>query len=332
MRGKLWAVALAGASLSTLCPSWAHAQPAKPPAESAATVAESRFFAGQKLYTDKSYEKALEEFRASYQAVPSPNSRLYIARCLRQLGRMGAAYEEFSRVILEAADRMVADPKYEATQKAASAERAMLKDKVATVAVTMPADVPGAKLFVAGDEVPAAKWSTEITVTAGDVQVRAEAPGRTPFERMITLPAGQSEHLAAELPPAPLAPPSAPPPRVVKTPDVLRPVAYATAGVGVVGLVLWGAFGLKASSRFSGLQKVCGGRCGPEHQGEVDAGRKETTISRAGLGLGIVGVLGGATLWTVDYVSRKNQLTVGSVTVKLAASPLAPGAFVEGSF
>src|SRR4051812_6196966 len=117
MGGQRMAAALAGALLVTLCPASGRAQ--KPPATA---EAETQFFAGQKLYTDKGYEQALVAFRASYAAVPSPNSHLYIARCLREMGRVAAAYDEYSKVILESADRVGSDQKYEATQKAASAE------------------------------------------------------------------------------------------------------------------------------------------------------------------------------------------------------------------
>jgi hypothetical protein len=333
MREKLVVGALAGALLVTLCPARGWAQAAKAPADSPAAVAEARYFAGQKLYNDKEYDKALAEFRASYEATPSPNSHLYIARCLRQLGRIAAAYDEYSKVILEAADRMVAEPKYEPTQKAASAERATLKDRIATLSVAMPPGVPDAKLTVGPEEVPAARWSGDITVAAGEVRVRVEAPGRTPFERTLTVTAGQNQRLAVELPVAPPAgAPGASPSRVPRMPGFVRPVAYATAGVGVVGFIVGGALGAKASSRYSQLQQECGGRCGPSHQGEVDAGRAETAGSKAGLAIGIVGVLGGATLWTLDYLGRRDKPAVGSITVKVGASPLAPGASVEGTF
>ena len=120
MVGRYRWAALAGAMLVTLqaSPARSQAAPGEPPATDAMTQATDRFFAGQKLYADKKFEEALVEFRASYAAVPSPNSRLYVARGLRRLGRNGAAYDEYGQVILEAADRAAEDKKYAATQQA----------------------------------------------------------------------------------------------------------------------------------------------------------------------------------------------------------------------
>src|SRR5579863_6819097 len=102
MRAKCAATALAGVLLFTLCPASGSAQ--QPPG--AASEAEAHFFAGQKLYGDKQYQQALAELRASYAATPSPNSRLYIARCLREMGRSAEAAGEYAQVILEAAEKL----------------------------------------------------------------------------------------------------------------------------------------------------------------------------------------------------------------------------------
>ena len=42
--------------------------------------ANARFLRGKQLFSDKSYDAALVEFRASADIVASPNARLYIAR------------------------------------------------------------------------------------------------------------------------------------------------------------------------------------------------------------------------------------------------------------
>src|SRR6185369_2906113 len=70
----------------------AHAQ-----SESASVQAESqtRFSRGRDLFRSGSFEQALEEFRAANELVHSPNTRLYIARTLQQIGRFAEAYTEF---------------------------------------------------------------------------------------------------------------------------------------------------------------------------------------------------------------------------------------------
>jgi hypothetical protein len=333
MRSNHRSAALAAALLFSLSSATGYAQ--KPAATPEVAAAEAHFFAGQKAYADKHFEEALVELRASYAAAPSPNSHLYIARCLRQLNRLGAAYEEYAQVIVESADRIGSERKYESTQKAAAEERAALKDRIAILAVTMPVDAPGARLYVGDDEIPAARWIADLTVTAGALKVRAEAPGRAVFETSITLAAGAKERITILLPAtgalSALSAQEAPPTRTSPG-RLLRPAAYTAAGVGVVGLVLWAALGTTAASRYDALQQVCGGRCDASHQGEIDAGRSETAGSRAGLAIGILGVAAGATIWTVDYLGRRGKPVVGSVTLRIAPSPLAPGAVVGGSF
>src|SRR3954447_22682897 len=124
MRWSSLAAAVATAFFMTVTPTASWAQ--KPAANPAVAEAQEHFLAGQKAYEAKQYELALAEFRASYKAVASPNSRLYIARCLRWLDRLTEAYDEYTQVILESADRLGSEKKYEATQKAASEERAAL--------------------------------------------------------------------------------------------------------------------------------------------------------------------------------------------------------------
>src|SRR4051794_11034742 len=60
--------------------------------------AQKTYEAGTKLYDSKHFDEALAAFRASYQIVASPNSRLMIARCLRDLGRNAEAYREYDAV------------------------------------------------------------------------------------------------------------------------------------------------------------------------------------------------------------------------------------------
>lgn len=347
-RYRCWrAAALAGAMVLGVCPSPALSQGAPPPAEPSMTQATERFFAGQKLYGDKKFEEALAEFRASYAAVPSPNSRLYIARCLRRLGRNAAAYDEYGQVILEAADKAATDKKYAATQQAAVEERAEIKDKVGTIKLAVPAGVAGVTVKVGAEEVPAARWGQPVAADVGSVTVRAEAPGRAPFEKTIEVTAAQQQEVVVELPEAKgtsgggeggggaegggggkfLGP-------VGELP--LRPISIAMAGVGVAGLVLWGVFGTKAEARYEDLDAKCDGPCDPFYQDQIDAGRRETAAATAGLVIGIVGVVGGATIFTLDLLNRKGGSDAGSAgattSLRVVPNPKAPFVAVGGAF
>ena len=340
-RSSLWAPP-AVALFIALSPAVGVSQPKAQAADPAVTRATDHFFAGQKLYGEGSYEQALAAFRASYAASPSPNSRLYIARCMRQLGRSAAAYDEYALVIVEAADRATSEAKYAATQKAAAEERAALKEKVASLSVEMPGDMAGASLRVGAEEIPPGRWDQELTVDAGKVIVRVEAPGRKTLERELALAGGEKMRLVVALPAAEAS--SGPlskeePSSSSKVP--LLPMAYASAGVGVAGFALFAIFGLKAASKYDDLDQKCPGRCGPEYQDEVDAGRRDTSISNVGLALGVIGLAGGATLFVGDRVTRKAPpsggeppLTSaqGSVSLGFSATPAAPSVTLRGTF
>ena len=73
---------------------------------SAAAEAQLRFSRGRQRFVAHDFAPALEEFRASRSLVNSPNTQLYIARCLRGLGRNAEALGEFQRAAAEAADRI----------------------------------------------------------------------------------------------------------------------------------------------------------------------------------------------------------------------------------
>ena len=60
--------------------------------DSAATYA-----AAKKLFDAQSYAKALPLFQDAYAQSKSPNARVYVARCLRELGRLPEAYDESAR-------------------------------------------------------------------------------------------------------------------------------------------------------------------------------------------------------------------------------------------
>ena len=64
--------------------------------------AQTHFLKGKASFDRNDLPGALEEFRASLEIVASPNARLYVARTLREMGRLVEAYAEFGRTAAEA--------------------------------------------------------------------------------------------------------------------------------------------------------------------------------------------------------------------------------------
>ena len=96
-------------------------------AEAMLPEAREQYRLGLELYDDRQYEEALEKFRASYVIVPSPNSQLYAARCLRAIGRTTEAIQAYEVTVRIAGERAATDLKYEDTFRAARQELAVLK-------------------------------------------------------------------------------------------------------------------------------------------------------------------------------------------------------------
>src|SRR6185369_14288178 len=86
---------------------------------------------------------SLLDFQASLAMLPSPNSRLYIARCLRALGKVGSAFVSYRLAMREATDRLNAtgEKRYAATRDAATSEMAEIEAKVPRLTITIPSDV-----------------------------------------------------------------------------------------------------------------------------------------------------------------------------------------------
>lgn len=99
-------------------------------------AAQDLYTAGRESFHAALYGRALEDFERSLALSPSPNTRLYIARSLRELGRWNDAAEQYRATLREAEEK---GPRYAATREAAEVE---LRDVEARLARKTPAVEP----------------------------------------------------------------------------------------------------------------------------------------------------------------------------------------------
>lgn len=294
----------------------AHAGPPAAPAN----PAKEHFDAGQALFDKKKYEPALVLFKEAYEESKSPNAHLMVGRTLLALGRLPEAYDELVATMREAGARADAEPKYAAARDAAAAEIAPLEAKVAKLVVTFSGAAPaGAVVKVNGSVIPAARLGTPMALMPGNVDVVGEGMGAEPLKRSESIKAGETKTVVLT-PPAPVktanpkgsgAPIASGAPSVTAAPlpssapsggpttgGVVRTAGYAVAGVGVVGMVLFGVGAGVAQSKFDQLKKECGAvRCTDAKYADViDSGKSMETMSTVGLGVGIAGLVGGAAM------------------------------------
>lgn len=324
-------------ALGALTVTPAHAQPAAAtPAPDAVEKAQALFKKGHTLYEAKKYNQAVVEFRASYAAVPSPNSRLYIARSLRQMGELRDAYLEFDAVVEEAAAKAATEARYAKTQEQATVERDELTGKIAMVTVTVAHPESAGTLQIGGKEVPRERWGKPFPATPGPVEVVLTSKAGAPVQENLTLAAGDKRDVTLDAQPGGGAgngsgagsgsgsegddgvsiEASGPSSRAG-----LRPYAYIAGGVGVVGLGLFTVAGLMASSTYSDLSETCGGPCPPDRQDDVDAGKTQQTLANVGLIVGAVGIAAGATLFVLSVTGGSSSEKDSASSSQLVIGP-----------
>lgn len=291
--------------------------------------AQSRFLKGRSLYNAKKYEAALSELNASLDIVASPNTRLYIGRCLRDMGRTVEAYVELGRAAVEAKELVHEDARYEQAATAANEERAQLQPKLGFVEVSVTRPAESTTLRVAGDEVRRGGWAEPVPVVPGNVEVTVETPGQPPVTQSVAVRAGERKQVAldaaADAPPAQAA--SAPAPVTTDSRSdgargLMRPLAFAAGGIAAAGLVTFVVAGAMANGTYSDLEKACGnGPCPPGHDGDVSAGKTQQTLANVGLGVFAVAAAASVTLFVLSSPKKSTAALPPPPTARLTASP-----------
>lgn len=299
--------------------------------------AQSRFLRGKELYSAGKFDAALAEFTASLDIVASPNTRLYVGRCLREMGRYVPAYVELGRTAVEAKELTRDDPRYAKAASAAADERKALEPRLGFIDISITRAAPTTTLKVGGDDVRRGGWSEPVPVMPGTAEVVVETPGHAPLRRTVQVAAGGRQSLAID------AEADTPDVAVVATKQDapsdeagsgskranLRPYAYVAGGVAIAGLATFTVFGLLANGTHSDLEAACGSRpCPPGHEDEISRGKTQQTIANIGLVVGAIGAAAAVTLFVVGKPSAQATTTGANARV------VARGSFLglEGSF
>jgi tetratricopeptide (TPR) repeat protein len=265
-----------------------------------ATDAEQLFVDGQSKFDAKKYDEALELFSKALEETGSPNARLYVARCLRELERNARAYDEMRTTVRSATRLAKKEERYVQTRDAAAAELAVLEQRVGRLSVAFSGKPDDPTLWVNDERIDRARWEMPIAVEPGGSKVRAEdAAGRT-ITKVIEVKAGESRALALNFDQpveAPIDEPEEP-----EEPDTdtteggsVRIAGYVVLGLGIAGLAAFGITEAMAASEFSSLEDACGtARCtDPAQADTVDRGKTLETVARiSAVGGGVLAVAG----------------------------------------
>lgn len=270
--------------------------------------AQARFARARTHFEKKQFDKALTEFRASHDIVSSPNTRLMIARCLRELNRHVEAYAEFGRTAIEAKELERADRRYQQAAEAADAERKDLEPRLGFVRLEVRNAGPQTEVKIAGEQIRRAAWTEPAPVMPGDSEVEVSNPGKPTIRKTVTVTAGEHKAFVVDAGEG-----QAPPPEKAAGGEVkldsstpMRTWAYVAGGVGLAGLATFAIFGLETKATHEDLQTRCpAGVCPPSAQDDIDKGKRQQLIANLGLGVGILGLATGVTLFALGKPGKK---------------------------
>jgi hypothetical protein len=296
--------------------------------------AQSRFIKGRELFNAKKYDLALVELSASLDIVASPNTRLYVGRCLREMGRTVAAYAELGRTAVEAKELLRDDTRYEKAAQAANDERAALAPKLGFLDVRVTHATPETTLKVANDDVRRGGWEEPVPVLPGTATILVETPGHAPVQQQVEVAAGEHKSMVIDAVPDAsgegLATSAGTPPAATSDSSAtLRPVMYVTAGLAVVGLATFAIAGVMANGTYSDLKSACGSSpCPPGHESDISAGKTQQTFANVGL---VVFALSAAATATLFFVtSPKKSSSPAAASARVTAGPSFVG--LQGAF
>jgi hypothetical protein len=312
-----WSLALAALLITT--PALSTSLESASPEQKRA--AQKMFEAGDGLYENGQFDQAAQAFRASYELVASPNSRLMIARSLRELKRYDEAFREYVATVKDAEQSV---GRYPDTLKAAQAEADALNEQLSYIVIDSAPSGTEVRIngkavtFTAGERLAVVESKVDLEVRLPDGKVRHETFDLKKQETHHVTPSAEKQAEALpEAAPAKAAATAAP--YEARPSNGLRTAAYVAGGVGVAGLVTFGVFGALDHSIYSDLQSKCAAGCAAGNSSQIDKGRMYQSVANIGLGVAAIGAAAAVTLLIVApaHSERPVALQVGPGSVVL---------------
>lgn len=318
--------------LLILAPRWAEAASPTSATEEEKLAAQKMFEAGDGLYEGGRYDDAILAFRNSHSLVSSPNSRLMLARSLREAGRNTEACDEFRGTIQ---DDAASGGRYPEARQAAESELSALESSFGHIEISQDLREQITELSI--NEKRVAVSAAAIPAVAGTVRLTFKLKDGSSSSSTVELARGQSVTLAKEkiLPPK-ATPPQPPQPKASRPSEAIpayRPPSHAlrnagwiTAGVGGAGLAAFGVFAILNRNAYHDLEAQCShGHCPGSAFDQVDAGRRYQLFANIGLGVAVAGAAAATTCFLLS--PRK---TPENSQLALSVSP--SGFRVDGRF
>jgi len=256
---------------------------------------EKRFERAQKLHDAGRCKQALPLFEELTAATKSPNARLYVARCLKQVGRIAEAYEQMRATTREARTLAATESRYVATRNAAAAELAIIEPMVGRLLVRLVERPNGLTLKLNDRQIALTALAKPLGVAPGRYTLVAQAAGRSPLtlegrigaDELATIDVNwneaKSDRPSTEEPSPPMG--------------NLRIGGIVVGGFGVASLAAFGVTAVMAKNEFRALEDKCGSEpCPPELGDRIDKGRTLQTVANVSLAVGSTAILAGSAM------------------------------------
>lgn len=283
------------------------------------------FQEGKALLEQGAVADACAKLAESLALVPRSGTRLNLAMCRHKEGRYATAL----RLYQESLDAAIADkrPDREELVRRALVE---IRPLLSWLVVRAPAAAAGLAVSCDGAPIDRTSWGSPIPVDPGPHVIRAEAPGKQPFELLVTA-GGPGDRRVVDLPalapvPSIESAPSAPP---SQAPRAMRIAGIATLGVGTALTGIGAVFGIQAIRDSAASKKLCPNDACPTGEG-LAANQSARTSARAANVLLPVGLAAaGAGVFLLVY---RPKATSAKQARDLWISPSIGGGTVGGSF
>jgi hypothetical protein len=299
-----------------------------------AVAAQALYDEARRLVAAGKFEQACPKFKASYDLDPGGGTLLNLADCYERQGKTAQAYTTFK----DALDAAVHDRRNErvefATQHLTELEARLSR---LSIVVRDAEKVPGLQVTVDGAPLDAAAYGVALPVDPGSHRVRAEAPGKEPFEESVDVPSTSAKEFQIRVPPlaeragasaaAAAGAGSSAGSRADDAPgseragsSTKRTLGFVAGGLGVVSVGVGSFFGLRAFNRWEARNAACQNGCTADAKTAGDDAKQAATISTIGFGVGVAALGAGLVLILTAPSSKDSSQPsahVGKVEVSL---------------
>jgi len=314
-------VGLIGGPAGTL----AHAKASEEQPEAELVRARELAHQGIELFEKSRWQEAHERLSEAYALFPAPTVAVLDARALEKLDKLIAAQARYGQAAEFPIKPDTSKP-FQRAVREAKHERQRLAAEIPTLVLDVRHAGPSHHLSINGQPLPEQQWGERRQVDPGTYTIVVQRADAVELRESVTLERGAAAHVVLTLRRTESAP-AAPDTKVANSAPPPSPVAWASLGVGLVGMTTGLVAGAMMLDAKSDLDDSCTSACPTSSQDALSRFRTARTVSIVGYSAGAVGL--GLGLWLLmDRPSDSEAPVTGAVLFERGGGQLR----VRGSF